>query len=124
MPWLSLSMILTSVFLNALAQIFLRKAAAGFGEEGIQLGRLTQALGTLILDPFLLLGMLCYAFSILVWIAVLARVEVSVAYPFLSIGYIVVIFAGFFFLGENVTMLRVAGVALICAGLVCISRSA
>ena len=123
MTWLSLALMLLSVSLNALAQIFLRKAATGISEV-LHIGPITSVVTTLVFDPFLLLGMICYGVSILVWIAVLARVEVSVAYPFLSVGYIIVIFAGFFFLGEDVTALRVAGVALICAGLACIAQSA
>jgi len=124
MAWLSFFLILSSVSLNACAQIFLRKAASPLGSEALHPGHLFATALALVINPFLLLGMLCYAVSIAIWIAVLARVEVSVAYPFLSIGYVIVIAVGFFFLGENVTPLRVAGVTLICAGLICISQSA
>lgn len=124
MSWVSFCLIVFSVSLNALAQIFLRKAAMGLGSGALALDRLVGTATALAINPFLLLGMSCYAISIAVWIAVLARVEVSVAYPFLSIGYVIVVLAGFAFLGENVTLLRVVGVALICAGLVCIFQSA
>jgi hypothetical protein len=95
MTWLSLLLILSSVSLNAFAQIFLRKAASTLGSEALQLDHLLATATALVINPFLLLGMLCYAVSIAIWIAVLSRVEVSVAYPFLSIGYIIVIFASF-----------------------------
>ncbi|MET1027257.1 MAG: EamA family transporter [Dongiaceae bacterium] len=124
MAWLSFILILASVSLNACAQIFLRKAASALGSEALHPTHLLATATALAFNPFLLLGMLCYAVSIAIWIAVLARVEVSIAYPFLSVGYIIVIAAGFFFLGENVTPLRIVGVALICGGLVCISQSA
>jgi multidrug transporter EmrE-like cation transporter len=124
MSWVSFFLILFSVSLNALAQIFLRKAAVGLGGEALALDRLVSTATALAINPFLLLGMFCYAISIAIWIAVLARVEVSVAYPFLSIGYVIVVFAGLVFLGEDVTLLRVVGVTLICAGLVCIFQSA
>jgi multidrug transporter EmrE-like cation transporter len=124
MTWLSYLLILSSVSLNAFAQILLRKAALQLDSEAARPDHLIRTAAALVTDPFLLLGMLCYAVSIAIWIAVLSRVEVSVAYPFLSIGYVIVIVVGFAFLGENVTLLRVAGVTLICAGLVCISQSA
>jgi multidrug transporter EmrE-like cation transporter len=124
MSWVSFFLILFSVSLNALAQLFLRKAALELGRDALTLDRIASTATALAIDPFFLLGMSCYAISIAVWVAVLARVEVSVAYPFLSVGYIIVVFAGFAFLGENVTLLRVIGVTLICAGLVCIFRSA
>jgi len=124
MSWITLSLILISVLLNASAQVFLRKAASGLGYQAMQLDHLVATFTALAINPFLLIGMCCYVLSIGIWIGVLARIEVSIAYPFLSIGYLVVMAAGFFFLGENVTLLRVAGVILICAGLICISQSA
>ena len=68
--------------------------------------------------------MTCYAVSIGAWLIVLAKLEVSVAYPLLSIGYVITAFVGFFFLGENVTLLRVLGIAVICGGLYLITRTA
>jgi len=75
------------------------------------------------LNPWMIAGLACYAVSILVWMAVLAKVEVSAAYPLLSIGYVIAAVVGFFFLGENVTLARIAGIALICCGLFFIARS-
>lgn len=46
------------------------------------------------------------------------------AYPLLSIGYIITAIIGYYFLGENVNLTRIAGIALICFGIVVISRSA
>jgi len=46
------------------------------------------------------------------------------AYPLLSIGYIITAIMGYYFLGENVNLTRIAGIALICFGIVVISRSA
>ncbi len=68
--------------------------------------------------------MACYAISIGVWLVVLSKLEVSVAYPLLSIGYVITAIVGFFFLGENVTFLRMIGIALICGGLFFITRTA
>jgi multidrug transporter EmrE-like cation transporter len=68
--------------------------------------------------------MTCYAVSIGVWLIVLSKLEVSVAYPLLSIGYVITAVVGLFFLGENVTLLRVFGIALICGGLFFITRTA
>lgn len=64
-----------------------------------------------------------YAVSIGLWMAVLGKVEVSLAYPLLSIGYIITAFIGYFFLHENVNMIRIIGLATICLGIIIISRS-
>jgi hypothetical protein len=78
---------------------------------------------SILFNPWFVAGMTCYVVSIGAWLAVLARTEVSAAYPLLSIGYVITAVVGFFFLGENVTMTRVLGIAVICLGLVLISRS-
>jgi multidrug transporter EmrE-like cation transporter len=113
-----------SVSLNAMAQIALRKTmlTAGPLPSGV-----ANALGfafSLLLNPWFLAGMTCYALSIGIWLIVLGKTEVSLAYPFLSIGYIITAIIGYYFLGENVNLTRIAGIALICFGIVVISRSA
>jgi multidrug transporter EmrE-like cation transporter len=54
---------------------------------------------------------------------VLSRVDLSYAYPFLSLAYVVVTAYAYFVFSENVSHLRIAGIALICVGTVLVSRS-
>ena len=68
--------------------------------------------------------MTCYALSIGIWLIVLGKTEVSVAYPLLSIGFIITAIIGYFYLDESVSLTRIAGIALICFGIVVVSRSA
>ena len=121
---ITLALAVGSVFLNAMAQIALRKTmlTAGPLPSGV-----ANALGfafSLLLNPWFLAGMTCYALSIGIWLIVLGKTEVSLAYPLLSIGYIITAIIGYYFLGENVNLTRIAGIALICFGIVVISRSA
>ena len=67
--------------------------------------------------------MICYALSILLWMAVLSKVEVSFAYPFLSIGYVVAAVVGYYFFGESLSVIRIVGIVIICIGVYLISRS-
>jgi multidrug transporter EmrE-like cation transporter len=83
---------------------------------------LQYALGV-SLNPWMLGGLACYAVSILLWMAVLARVEVSSAYPLTSIGFLITAAVGFFFLGESLSPAKIAGILLICGGLVFITRA-
>ena len=57
-------------------------------------------------------------------LVVLSRVEVSAAYPMLSIGYVLAAVMGYFFLGESVGVERMAGIALICGGVLLVARTA
>lgn len=116
-------LILISVALNCTAQICMRQGM-------LQIGNVTQSflvfaskLPLMASNMFLYLAVACYCASVFTWIAVLSCVEVSFAYPFLSLGYIVSLICGHFIFGENVSLARIAGVAIICVGVIFISRS-
>jgi len=119
-----LPLIVTSVGLNALAQIFLRKGMLTIGSFSFTLTQLLEVVPRVAFNLYILGGMACYGISIGLWLMVLSRVEVSLAYPFISIGYVITAATGFLFLGESVTPLRLAGIVLICMGVAVISRSA
>jgi multidrug transporter EmrE-like cation transporter len=91
------------------------------GEVGLD--GLVSNLVTMIGNLWLWAAMVCYAISILLWMAVLSKVEVSFAYPFLSIGYVVAALVGYQFFGESLSLVRIAGIAVICVGVYLISRS-
>jgi drug/metabolite transporter (DMT)-like permease len=67
-------------------------------------------------SPLIVTGAGLYFFSALIWFMVLSKVELSVAYPSLSLGYIAILLVSYFFLGEAITLGKVAGVLLICSG--------
>jgi drug/metabolite transporter (DMT)-like permease len=89
------------------------EAAAGF-----------LPLVTMILrSPMVLLGLVLYGLGALAWIAVLARMDLSIAYPFLALNFILVTISSQFLLGENVPGLRWVGVLIICSGIFLVARS-
>jgi len=61
--------------------------------------------------------------SVMVWLLVLSRVEVSFAYPLLSVGYIVNAVAAYYLFQENISLTRIAGILIIVAGVYLITRS-
>lgn len=74
-------------------------------------------------SPMVLLGLVLYGLGALAWIAVLARMDLSVAYPFLALNFILVTISSQFLLGENVPGLRWVGVLIICSGILLVARS-
>lgn len=116
--------ILISVSLNAISHVLLRKAMLVVNANGGLEQPLFQLAYQVALNPFLVLGMSLYAASIVIWLYVLSKIEVSIAYPFQSIGYIIAAVIALLFLGENITLARATGIALICGGLFFIARSA
>ena len=74
-------------------------------------------------NPYVLFGLLAYTLAAGTWIAVLSRVDVSFAYPMLSIGYVAVLILSGLFLNESGTFLRISGTTLIVVGIVLIFKS-
>lgn len=118
---MNILLILISVLLNCAAQLCIRKGMLIVGEIGMT--GLVQNLGNMLTNLWLWAAMFCYAISILMWMAVLSKVEVSFAYPFLSVGYVVAALVGYYFFGESLTLTRIAGIIVICIGVYLISRS-
>lgn len=115
-------LILASVLLNCCAQLLMRQ---GMLINGVVEGMtsLLHSVPQMLTNLYLWGAMVCYAISILLWMAVLSKVEVSYAYPFLSIGYILSAVAGYFWFQEDVSPIRIVGIIVICIGVVLISRS-
>ena len=113
-----------SVSLNAGAQIALRKTMLSVGTLPTAPSAVMRFAFAILLNPWFIAGLVCYGFSIGVWLIVLSKVEVSAAYPLLSIGYVITALVGFFLLGEHVTLMRVSGIIVICVGLFLVARTA
>ncbi|MDD3569486.1 MAG: SMR family transporter [Lachnospiraceae bacterium] len=116
-------LIIISVLLNCSAQLAMKKGMMGVGEISGGLSSLISAVPSMITNWFLWISMLCYGVSIVIWMIVLSKVDVSYAYPFLSIGYVISAVVGYYFFAENITPIRVAGIFVICIGVILISRS-
>jgi multidrug transporter EmrE-like cation transporter len=124
MSWITWTLILTGVGLNAAAQLLLKVATrplAHFSEFS------ADTLGSCLVILFKSLpfwtGMVCYAASLCVWLAALSKAPVSTAYPMLSLGYVVVAAVSVMWLGESMAPAKVLGIALICAGVILLSRN-
>jgi multidrug transporter EmrE-like cation transporter len=113
---------IASISLNSLAQICLRKTMLVSGPVPKALNQWLTYGFDISVNPWMIAGLGCYGISILLWMAVLSKVEVSAAYPLTSIGFIITAAAGFFFLGETVSISRATGIALVCCGVVLITR--
>jgi multidrug transporter EmrE-like cation transporter len=110
------ALVFAGVILNAAAQLMLKAGANRIGEIDLHAQSLIFAGRQLVFAPPILGGLACYAVSVVLWILALTRVEVSVAYPMLSLGYIVNAFAAWLIFGEALTATRLAGIAAIIVG--------
>jgi multidrug transporter EmrE-like cation transporter len=119
----SFSLILTGVLLNALAQLLLKAGTNRIGSFDFTLANLVPIGKMVILQPHILGGLACYGVSVVVWIMALSRVPVSIAYPMLSIGYVVNAFAAWYLFGESLAVQKLVGIGFICIGVWLVAKS-
>lgn len=117
------SLVLAGVLLNAAAQLLLKAGTNRIGEFAFTLDNVLPVGLKVAASPFVLGGLGCYAVSVVVWILALSRVPVSVAYPMLSIGYIVNAGAAWFLFGESLTAQKLVGIGFIVVGVWLVARS-
>jgi multidrug transporter EmrE-like cation transporter len=123
MNLVSFSLLMLGVFLNAVAQLLLKAGTNAVGQFEFNAGNIVPVGMRLALEPHILGGMACYVVSLVVWIMALSRVEVSIAYPMLSIGYVLNAVAAWYLFGEAVSMARLAGIGIIIIGVYIVARS-
>jgi multidrug transporter EmrE-like cation transporter len=124
MSWVTWTLILTGVGLNAAAQLLLKVATKPLAHlNDFNVDILSSSVIILLRSVPFWTGMLCYAASVCVWVAALSKAPVSTAYPMLSLGYVVVAAVSVAWLGETLTPAKMLGIALICTGVLLVSRN-
>jgi multidrug transporter EmrE-like cation transporter len=118
-----LALILTGVLLNAAAQLLLKAGSRAVSGMAFSLNNAGALLERMALNPPILAGLTCYAVSVVVWVLALSRVDVSVAYPMLSIGYVVNAVAAWLLFAETLSPARVVGIGIIIVGCWLVARS-
>lgn len=119
LPARTIGLILLSVLLGGVGQLLFKAALDTMGALELSL----QMLLTLLSSPLMWLGLVVYAASALLWLLALIHTDLSLAYPFLSLTYVIVLVGGVICFDEHVTLLRLAGVGAIVLGLFIIARS-
>jgi multidrug transporter EmrE-like cation transporter len=116
-------LILVGVLLNAFAQVLLKKGMLSIGYFEFHFQNFLPIIKKVTINSYILSGLASYVISVAIWLLVLARAEVSYAYPFLSVGYVVVTLMGYFIFQESLSWMRVIGITVIIAGVLLLSRS-
>ncbi len=119
----NLFLILGAVLLGVIGQLSMKHGMSQVKIITSGVGELAASLSKALMQPFVTAGFLLYGISALVWLMVLSRVELSYAYPMVSIGYVAVVILSRILFHEHVTGMRVLGIVVICAGVFLISRS-
>jgi drug/metabolite transporter (DMT)-like permease len=120
---LTFSLVMAGVLLNAAAQLLLKAGTTRVGEFAFTLDNVGPVGWRLATSPYIAGGVACYVVSLVVWILALSRVPVSIAYPMLSVGYVVNALAAWYLFGESLTAQKLLGIGFIMLGVYLVARS-
>lgn len=117
----ALGLALFCVCLTAAAQVLLKMGMSSPAIQQAMSSGMRSVYWLALTSPLIWGGMICFGASAGLWLLVLGKLEVSMAYPLISLGVVLTTMAGIFILGESVSIYKVLGVALIITGVVILS---
>ena len=117
----TLVLILIAAVINTTAQLCLKAGADRL--KSVSWTHLGSLLLQFSVNPYLILGGLCYVTSVTVWIVVLSRVPVSFAYPMSSIAYVTTAIAAVILFNESLSLTKIIGILVIIFGVYLITRT-
>ena len=120
---ITLTCILLSTVLGVGGQLLLKRGMTLLGEQSLSPSGLVGVGARMALSPWVILGIMVYVSGTFFWLIALSRVELSFAYPFASLSYVLILASCWFVLGESINALRLLGVVAICIGVLVISLS-
>jgi len=115
--------IVITVILNAAAQLLIKAGISRVGQASFSTSQIVNLLLGAALNPFIVLGLVVMTVSMGTHMMSLSRFDVSFAFPFLSVAYVIVATWGYFFFGEDVNLTRVVGIGTIILGTIILARS-
>jgi multidrug transporter EmrE-like cation transporter len=119
----SFGLIMLGVLLNAFAQLLLKAGTNAVGQFEFSAANIVPVGMKLAFEPHIMGGVACYVVSLVVWVLGLSRVEVSIAYPMLSVGYVLNAVAAWYLFGESITAQKLVGIAFIVVGVFLVAKS-
>ena len=114
--------ILIAVLGSALGQVLLKKGMMTVGAITLSAKDLGQTIFRMLTNPFVFIGLGIYVIGTLFWLTALSRLDLSYAYPFASLSYVIMLLAAWIIFKENITTLRVLGSFVIIAGVLLVAR--
>ena len=117
-------LIIKCVTLSALSQMVMKMGMSSpYLQSAIASGFGLGTAWNIVSNLYVILGLGMYVLGAGLWLLVLSRVDVSMAYPFVGLGFVMTMLLGWAFLNESIGIARISGTLLIVAGVVLVSRS-
>ena len=115
--------ILFTVMTNAAAQLLLKYGMITLGPISFSSDSIIQRVFQIVFNPWVFAGLAMFVISMASHLYVLSKVDLSFAYPFLSLAYVAVAIFAWLLFKEDLGTMKIAGIAFICVGTILIAQS-
>ncbi len=115
--------VIISVTLGVAGQLLFKEGASKLDVSVSGAGGILQLLWRMFTNPWVFVGLVCYGLSTILWILILKEKDLSMVYPMLASGYILVVLFSWLVRHETITPSRWLGAAVISLGVWLIARS-
>ena len=115
--------ILISVLASTVGQLLLKKGMNDLGSVTLSANQFLLTTWKMVSNPYVFIGLVIYVAGTIFWLAALSRVDLSYAYPFASLSYVVMLVASWMMFDEKITLSRLLGTLVIGIGVLLIYRN-
>ena len=119
----NISIILLSILMSSTAHIFLKKGMMTYVLNGVKSDGIVGLVWNVGTNPWVMGGMALHVSALVVWLWALSKVDISFAYPFLALGYVLVSAMAWFWLGEELSSMKILGMGIIIIGILVLARA-
>ncbi|MFX0203081.1 MAG: EamA family transporter [Candidatus Hodarchaeota archaeon] len=114
--------ILIAVTTGVVGQLLIKRGLNSLGYLDFSINFISSYL-KIFFSPYVFLGCIIYFLAMCFWLYALSKVDLSFAYPFVALSYVLILVVSWGFLGESISLIRWSGVLIICFGVLLVSRS-
>ncbi|MBL0702540.1 MAG: EamA family transporter [Sulfurospirillum sp.] len=119
----NISIIILSLLMSSTAHIFLKKGMMTHAASEIKTDDFIGLVWTVGTNPWVMGGMFLHVSALVVWLWALSKVDISFAYPFLALGYVLVSTMAWFWLGEELNSTKILGMGIIIVGILVLAKA-
>ena len=109
--------------MSSTAHLFLKKGMIDHGLLSVKTNSILNLVWVVGSNVWVLAGMLLHVGALAVWLWALSKVDISFAYPFLALGYVLVSVMAWYWLGEELNTTKIVGMGIIIFGILVLARS-
>lgn len=115
--------LLSSILMSSTAHIFLKKGMMTHALNAIKSDGIISLVWTVGTNPWVMGGMFLHVSALVVWLWALSKVDISFAYPFLALGYVLVSAMAWLWLGEELNQVKIIGMIVIIIGILILAKA-